>query len=44
MARKSTLKTTKLHGLNRLGEESFPNVLCKRLVIKVSEIYSNPPA
>ena len=35
MATKSTLETTKLHSLNGLGEEPFPNMLCKRLVIKV---------
>lgn len=35
MATKSTLETTKLHSLNGLGEEPFPNMLCKRLMIKV---------
>lgn len=35
MARKSALETTKLHSSNRLGEQPFPNILCKRLVIKV---------
>lgn len=43
MARKSTLETTKLHSLNRLGEEPFPSMLCKRLVIKDSGTYSYPP-
>lgn len=29
MARKSTLEASKLHSLNRLGEELSPNMLCK---------------